>query len=139
MRFQLACACGAREFSILGFPAPSSGTSGQGVFHAPISLSCHSCGKTAHLFNPECDGYDGELDSSASVTASGEPSKFLCRKCGETHFLTAVSLEYAIEDEEMEDWEELAAKPQDFFTSFGLFGKCATCGHLASLGTWECA
>ena len=139
VKFQLACTCGAGEFSILGFPMPSPAYPGQTIFAAPISLSCYACGKTEPLFKPSHDGYDGEIDSSASVAGSGNPSKFLCPKCEGTTHLTAVSLEYSIDDDEMEDWEELAAKPQDFFTWFSLFAKCTKCGYQADVADYECA
>lgn len=50
-----------------------------------------------------------------------------------------VSLEYSLEDEEVAEWEELAARPEDFFTWFVLSGKCVTCGHLAEVTDYECA
>jgi len=138
-RFQLACSCLANEFSILGYPMPSPAYPDQQIFAAPVSLACQACGKTAQLFHPDRDGYNGEIDSSAGVTGSGDQSEFSCPKCEATTFVPSVVLEYSLDDEEMEEWEELAASPQDFFTWFSLYGKCVNCGHLTDVTDYECA
>ena len=139
VRLQIACTCGAGDLSILGFPMAAPSSPKTSIFAAPLSIACHACNKTERVFSPDCDGYDGEIGSSAGVVGSGAPSKFPCPKCGQTTFHAAVALEYSIRDEEMEDEEELAARPQDFFTGFSLFGKCTRCGHLARVTDYECA
>lgn len=139
VRFQIVCPCGTAEFTILGFHKTLSACPDLNIFSAPISLACYLCGRTGQLFDPNRDGYDGEIDSADSVTGSGESSMFFCPRCGETAFRPAVSLEYSLDDDEMEDSAELAARPQDFFTWFTLFGKCVKCGHLTKVTDYECS
>jgi hypothetical protein len=139
VQVQLACSCGARRFMILGFPMASATYPDQEIFAAPISLQCETCGRREQLFDPRNDGYDGEIDSSAGIVDIGEPSAFLCKKCGKPTFEVAVSLEYSVEDEEMEDWEELAERPQDFFTWFSLYGRCLGCKQFSEITDYECA
>lgn len=139
VQFQLACSCGARGFIIQGFPMASPAYPDQEIFAAPISLQCETCGKREQLFDPKSHGYDGEIDSSAGISGTGEPNAFPCRNCGNSAFEVAVSLEYSVEDEEMEDWEELAERPQDFFTWFSLYGKCLGCRNSSEITDYECA
>jgi len=139
VNLQLACSCGSGEFEILGHPMASLTYPDQNIFAAVISLICQSCGKLEQLFDPDHDGYNGEIDSSAGVIGTGELKPFICPECGMTTFHPGVSLEYSIDDEEMEDWEELGERPQDFFTWFSLYGKCAKCGHVTEVTDYECA
>ena len=69
VQVQLACSCGARGFIIWGFPMASPAYPDQEIFAAPISLQCETCGKIEQLFDPKSDGYDGEIDSSAGISA----------------------------------------------------------------------
>lgn len=139
VRFQLQCKCGSAAFVVLGFPMTSPGYPATDIFAAPISLSCRICGKTEQVFTPARDGHDGEAECSAGVLGSGEPAEFPCPKCSGTAHSVAVSLEYSIGDEEMEDEEEFAARPQDFFTGFSLNARCTKCRHLADVTDYECA
>ena len=109
------------------------------IFAAPIILKCQMCKTNDQLFNPRKDGYDGEIDSSAGVIGNGTPSHFTCSECGNSVFMPAVSLEYSVEDEEMDEWDELAQRPQDFFTWFSLMAKCTQCGILNDITDYECA
>ena len=139
VRFQLHCKCGSAAFAVLGYPMASPGSPATEIVAAPISLSCRACGKTEQAFTPASDGYDGEAGCSAGVLGSGEPSKFPCPECAETAHSVAVSLEYSIDDGEMDDEEDFAARPQDFFTGFSLHARCSKCQHLADVTDYECA
>ena len=138
-RFQLACTCGSHTLAILGYPMKSPAYPDMDIFAAPVTLRCTACGREERLFDPKTDGYDGEIDSSAGVTGAGEPAAYACKACGQSAFDVAVSLEYSVEDEEMDDWDELAERPQDFFTWFSLYGKCSGCGQLSDVTDYECA
>jgi rRNA maturation protein Nop10 len=109
------------------------------VFLAPLSLNCSSCGSRTQLFDPRCDGHDGEIKSSAGAVGQGDPSAYCCPNCANRAFDVATLLEYSIDDEEMEDWPELAARPQNYFTWFTLFGWCQSCGKRTSITDYECA
>ncbi len=137
--FTVNCKCGSSDLGILGFPMTSPGRPDQDIFAATIYLKCNVCGKTEPVFNPDQDGYDAEIGSSSSVVGTGGPSAFPCANCGHTEFKPEVSLEYSLEDEELDDWEELAEKPQDFFTWFSLKGMCSNCGHSSEVTDYECA
>lgn len=139
VRLQVQCTCGSAAFAVLGFPMASPAAPSTQIFAAPISLACRACGNTQQIFSPACDGHDGEAGCSAGVLGSGEPVEFPCAKCAETAHSVAVSLEYSIGDEEMEDEEDFAARPQDFFTWFSLHARCTKCGHLADVTDYECA
>ncbi len=137
--FNVSCNCGNSDLSILGFPMASPAYPDRDIFAATIYLKCNSCGKTEQIFDPEQDGYNAEIDSSSGVTGTGDAKAFPCSNCGNTEFKSKVSLEYSLEDEELDDWQEFAEKPQDFFTWFSLEGICSKCGHLNEVTDYECA
>lgn len=139
VRFQLSCPCGASEFAILGHPMVSQAGSGQRVLTAPVSLTCQTCGKARVLFDPKGDGYDAEIGCPGDTTEQGEPESFVCSGCGGSALHAAVSLEYSLEDDEMDDCKPLADRPQDFFTGLMLYGKCPRCNRLAEVLDYECA
>jgi len=137
--FRITCSCGSNKFRVLGFPMTSPGYPDLEIFAAPIYLKCDACGKTDRLFDPDHDGYNAEIDSSCGVTGDGGPEEYPCPVCGSRTFEPEASLEYALEDEDMDGHEELAARPQDFFTWFSLEGTCAKCGQVAEVTDYECA
>lgn len=63
----------------------------------------------------------------------------MCKGCSQSAFDIAVSLEYSVEDEEMDDWDDLAERPQGFFTLYSLYGKCNGCRQLSDVTDYECA
>jgi len=144
VKFQLECNCGAAIFKVHGFPLPGRTYPSEDSIAGPISLECHVCKRINQVFNPEVHGYNGELDSlhgmeSAGKIDSAEPLVFQCSKCEEMKQSIAVSLIYSIPDEEMDGDVELAQRPQDFFTTFSLYGRCMTCEYVSMVTDYECA
>ena len=137
--FQILCKCGSDTLRVYGYEAMSQAFPDMPVFLAPLSIECVACNKSDRLFDPRRDGYDGEDHSSAGATGSGKPTAFCCSECQHSEFQIATLLEYSLDDEEMEDWPELSARPQDFFTWFTLYGWCARCGSQAAITDYECA
>jgi hypothetical protein len=137
--FELSCRCGARAFEILGFYVPATDGASESMFVGPLALRCSVCGAKNHLMDPRHDGYDGELGDSAGITGEGERCPYSCVACQSRLFQVSVVLEYSVEDEEMQDWPDLAARPQDFFTGFSLLGRCDPGEHSHDIVSYECA
>jgi hypothetical protein len=137
--FELSCKCGSRAFEILGFYVSGADEDSESMFVGPLALRCPACGATNHLMDPRQDGYDAELGDSAAITGDGDRCPYHCAECQSTLFQVSAVLEYSVEDEEMQDWPELAARPQDFFTGFILLGRCDPGEHLHDIVSYECA
>ncbi len=138
-RFVVSCQCGEANLGILGYPHNPDADSPDAVFLAPLSLACESCKQVRPLFDPRRDGYDAEIESPTGMTGDGQPTEFACAECGARAFLPVVAFQYSLEDEEMEDWEELAKRPGDFFDWFSLSATCSACGIVNEVTDYECA
>jgi hypothetical protein len=131
--FALQCGCGCPQGEILGHGED------QAALLAPFGFRCPQCNTTTEMFDPRADGYDAEIDAGSGRAGKGQRIPFLCSGCGKDALSPVVSLEYSQEDEETDDWPELAERPQDFFTWFVLYGHCPACGQLSRLADYECA
>ena len=142
-RFLLTCQCGHASFHILGHNAISQTYPDTPIFIAPITLDCPECRCCTQLFDPRRDGYDAQIEegsgSTTGMTGTGTPDHFVCPSCGHREFVPCVCLNYSLDDEEMDDWEELAARPQDFFDWFSLSASCLKCGVSSDVTDYECA
>lgn len=139
-RFLLTCHCGHASFHILGHNAISQSYPDTPIFVAPIVLDCPKCRRRTQLFDTRCDGYDAQCGGpTTGMTGTGTPDHFVCPNCGHREFVPRVSLNYSLDDEEMDDWDELASRPQDFFDWFSLSAKCSKCGVSSDVTDYECA
>jgi hypothetical protein len=142
-RFLLSCHCGHASFHILGHNAISESYPDKPIFIAPIVLDCTQCGRRTQLFDPRHDGYDAEIDEggawSAGMTGTGPQEQFVCPSCEHGDFVPRVSPRYQFDDEEMDDWDDLASRPQDFFDWFELTAECSNCGVSSDVTDYECA
>jgi hypothetical protein len=73
------------------------------------------------------------------MTGTGERTRFACPACQGHVFEVAVSLAYEFSDDEIDEGEDLASRPQDFFTWFNLTGRCVACGGLVEIADYECS
>ena len=131
--FALACACGSKSFKVLGHPQED------GLFAAPLSLTCNLCDKTTELFDIATHGYDAELGHGCySIRGTGSQSEYSCTACQSFNFSTQAGFSYQIEP--VEDLgPENQERIQDLFDWFYLDARCEKCGEAASVTDYECA
>jgi hypothetical protein len=108
------------------------------IFIVPLAVTCAKCSVTTPIFDPRSDGYHGEIKSSAGMTGHGPADEFACGACEGRDFDPVVSLQYSLDEADCEESEEIAARPQDFFTSFSLSARCANCGASKPVANYEC-
>jgi hypothetical protein len=137
--FGLKCHCGSESLGILGYYVTPELGSGEKLFVGPISGECPACGRVASIMDPRQDGYDAEDGWCYSIVGEGPPDRYRCSTCGSQVVHPVAVFEYALEEEDLDTDEGLAARPQDFFTWFSLRGTCRACGTLNEITEYECA
>jgi len=137
--FGLRCGCGEAKLNVMGYEAESQSYPGTRVFIGPLALDCLKCGKTTELMDPRKDGYNGEINSNCTMTGDGPRDRYRCPDCAGDVFHVAVSFEYTVEEDELDDEPEMAQRIQDYFTWFCVYGKCDACEKFLDITDFECA
>ena len=133
-RFRLACPCGGSDFRIQGDEI--EGATGLG---GKLQLTCATCGEERDAFNPEQDGYDAEIEDAPARFEHDARRAHVCSACQHRVFEVDATLYYQLEEENADDWPELAERPQDFFTAFTLGARFTHCGSRTEPAAYECA
>jgi hypothetical protein len=131
--FKIGCSCGRNESQLLGYPVESQALPGEDVFAGPLSIQCQACGKRTMFFDSEIHGYDGENDSSAAMSGTGDPLPWSCPSCQGTSVSVEVQLVYNVEPD-----EEMLDRSQDIFSEISVVCKCGTCGKSSIATSIDC-
>src|ERR1051325_3969349 len=133
--WRIACTCGCRHGSFLGYPLSRYNAKYYGDdFVGQLGFECGKCGLVAELFDTNQHGYHAEACASPSkIFGEGPRLAFVCRGCSGTRFEIVTSFFFwpasidLVEDEP----EEFEARAQDLFCEFVAHGYCEKCGQVS--------
>lgn len=139
VEFHVFCSCGETALEVHGYSLRSLQPDyGGDLFVGPLGATCSSCGKKTTIFDSDIHGYDGELGQSSYLRGKGKRQRFVCPKCGGTHFSLLVTFGYdGGEKDLLEDDPDIAV--QDFFGSFAMLGTCRGCKSKSWIAAFETA
>ena len=134
--FRVGCPCGERNTYVLGYFWEGEGPVPAKIFVSPLALECPTCGRVSELIDTRQHGYLGEQGGDCNKTGEGPRTRFPCPQCGVVPLAVFPAFSYQGHDYDPFD---LAARPQDFFGWFSLYGQCSRCGRLIVIADFESA
>ncbi len=137
--FGLRCKCQSKHFYIYGHKLKNEPDRKNHFLLSPLLLKCQDCDQIKELFDVRKHGLNGESELYIDVPIEGDKSKHKCSSCESDIFEILVGFEYAFDEEDVEEDEELNERVQDFFTWFILYGQCVKCSSLELIADIECA
>jgi hypothetical protein len=104
----------------------------------PITIRCPACSVEALLFDVERYGYDGEYGhGTAYEPLVGPLEHYSCRACGHHDFDTHPWFTYQFGS--LAEFDGLSTElVPNYFDSFGIDLRCASCATWCSIASYEC-
>jgi hypothetical protein len=132
--WKIACSCGCKQGSFLGYPLSRYNTDYSGSdFVGPLGFECAKCDRVTELFDTNHHGYHADACGSPSKICGEGPREYsICPGCASKRFeiLTSFFFWPASIDLVEDEPEEFEARAQDLFCEFVAHGRCANCGSL---------
>ena len=132
--WRIACACGCRHGSFLGYPLRRYNSKYLGsAFVGPLGFECGNCGRVTEILDTNQHGYHAEAcESSSHIRGDGPRESFVCPDCTGNQFeiVTSFFFRSASIDLVEDEPEEFESRAQDLFCEFVAHGHCRTCGQL---------
>jgi hypothetical protein len=133
--WRIACKCGGRFGSFLGYPLSRYNTDYSGSeFVGPLGYECAKCGQVTEILDTNQHGYHAEAcASSTKICGEGPREAFACPSCAGKNFEVLSSFFFwpasidLVEDEP----DEFESRAQDLFCEFVAHGRCQGCGTVA--------
>lgn len=126
--YELTCPCGNRQGRVLGYSLETLNGkySGPLTYVGPIAFECSNCKSLEEIIDTAKTGMHGMSGHSSVLRGTGARDAFRCLTCSSQHFELCSAFGYS---EACGDLHE--ARPdlaiENYFTGFGLFGKCISC------------
>jgi len=133
--WRIACSCGCRHGSFLGYQLSDYNTTYSGSpFVGPLGFECAKCGRISEVLDTNQHGYHADACASPShICGEGPRQVFVCSDCGGKRFevLTSFFFWPASVDLVEDEPDEFESRAQDLFCEFVANGYCEKCGLLS--------